>query len=166
MKLIQDIQLLLETKEMLNVNAKFEMSASDVLEEVADILYELEQKYKRNEVKSTSTASAPDTTKFKAVKEGMIRAEENVVTHSYGGISKWRYFLKIGGAVDPSVVNQIHKDFSKELAQLVEGNEVGIQSTVIYCSDKKVIVSKIEGSAWGGIGVKANAFESSWRPGK
>ncbi len=163
MKLLQELYYLTESK-MVNALALNEMSTQDVLEEIADIMSELEQKYKSNETSSQTVKSAPDTSKFVEVKSGIIKLEKNVSTHShYGGTTQWKVFLKIGGAVEPSIRKKIMSDFRNELSKLID-RPAGEESTVIYCDDAKVIVGTADGTSWGGVGAYKHRLESSWKP--
>ena len=165
MKLLQELHALaLNESAMVNANAKHDMSAADLIEEIHDIFVELEQKYKKHEVASTSIAAAPNSSMFRAAVGGMIKHEHNVTTHGhYGGATVWKEFLKLGGGVHSNVRSQIVKDFQHELSKLID-RPAGSESTVVYCSDAKVIIGQTSGTNWGGIGAYPHRFESKYRP--
>ena len=115
-----------------------------------------------------SVPGAPDSSKFRSVREGMIQVEYNVVTHgAYGTPTRHDIFLKVGSTVDFTVRRAITDDIVA-YAQKILGAAQPLRLRdkefgTIHCADKIIYLSITYGSAWGGIGFRAYPYsEYDW----
>ena len=126
---------------------------SDVLGEMDMIMQHLVAKYEEHGSNATtSVASAPDTTKFRATKSAMIEFAHNVHIHggAYGIPKTYKYFVKIGSMVPQDIQKKMFESFAEQVKRIYKGMEV---PGIIYCPDGSVTIGKEYGTNWGGFGI-------------
>jgi len=136
-----------------------ENSIAEVEEHVSHGMAEIVQKYKDKQVKGDSVPSAPDTTRFRATRSGMIQHETNVHIHGgmYGVNRTYMHFIKIGSLVDTRTCN----DINREVADLVDEMTVeeGFKVPgVVHCPDGIMCFYTEDGTNWGGVGFYARKY--------
>lgn len=140
--------------------------------DIATVFKNIASKYKDKQTKSTESRSAPDTGKFIAKHCGHIEYLPNVQTYrGHGGmfVDDHDHFIQVGSNVDHETRKNIYKDVHNTLKDHgyksvdYKGNETNdldnINKDWIKLKDKngnKHILSKVGGSAWGGIGLMHN----------
>lgn len=103
-----------------------EESSYKYIKQFENGLAQIEQKYSSHTTDSDFIPSAPDTSKFKAARGGMIELDHAV--HVHGGRYGFpRYFpvaLKVGGNVDLDVHRQIKSDVQQLWNSMTDEDEI------------------------------------------
>jgi len=109
----------------------------DYIEEGYD---EIVNKYKSHITDSDSVPSAPDTSKFRATRGGMLETAHNVNVHGgqYGADKFFPIAVKVGGRID----RDVHEDIKDEVEDQWEGILEGARDHEPHVVDGKVIKTK------------------------
>jgi len=130
------------------VEGQFDIFQGSNATACAKELVKIVNKYKKDEVKSTSVGAAPNSTRFRAAVGGMVELMVNEAV--YDGFSGKTLLLgiKVGGGVDRSTRDKIFQEAYEALMPLEQFNSSngGIS---IYTSD---------GTNWGAIGLASSKF--------
>ena len=132
-------------------------TAAEISEFAKDVMKDLEQEYKHEEAAEGSAPSAPDTTKFRAIKYGMIKYSPGEVVHgSYGSSTKYTHFFKMGTSVGSAIRKEILDVFIKQFEDEFDLKLKKDHWMAFNTSDgKRCIFTPDEGgSAWGGFGIR------------
>ena len=133
---------------------KSELTMAQVMGSFAEAVEDIVDKYKSKEVKDSTTASAPDTSKFIAHRSGKISHDKNVHIHGgYYGFSKtYEQFLKIGGGLPSELQTEMVKELFSFLSDDIDVEVKYAEHVSIECSDGSVHLSREFGTNWGGVG--------------
>lgn len=145
----------LKIQELLSEgNERIAVPGKELVREIVDVLRDLAEEFRDAATGTMSVPSAPDTSKFRATRYGMIEFVKNVTIHgSYGISNTYQYFLKIGSAVDTRVRDEIFDEFKQSVESI--GITIRDDYTHIESSDGwRVSIAFTYGSAWGGIGLR------------
>lgn len=134
---------------------------NEILEEVYDFMNEQVAEYKQYAVAHTDTIPAgPDTTKFRAMRSGMIQQERNLrVSGGYYG-ADWLFIeaVKIGGLVDSGIRSKMEAEFRSWLNDLLCTD---ISKTGYKTSDNcEVRVGSTSGTNWSSYGIEIRDLET------
>lgn len=134
-------------------------SMADVVDDAADVMSEIVDDYKKHEGGQDSVPAAPDTSKFKAIKYGMIDhiAGLTVPGGYYGFTRRYEHFLKLGTTVDASVRKEMMTKFFNHLSDDIGATIKQGDWATIKCNDGVVYIGTVSGTAWGGVGVYREA---------
>ncbi len=153
-----------------NSSIKESLDESNESLDIASVFKNIASKYKNKQTKSTESRSAPDTGKFIATHYGHIEYLPNVQTYRGHGdmfVDNHKHFIQVGSNVDHETRKNIYKDVHNTLKDHgyksvdYKGNETddldNVDKDWIKLKDEngnKHILSKVSGSAWGGIGLR------------
>lgn len=130
---------------------KVDYSANEVHAFAREIMQELAEEFAEHQAQSSSVPSAPDTSKFRAQKSGMIEYVGSIEIPGQYHTAKYHDFMKIGSNVFPEIKRKLHAEFADELA-----SSLGLPSLPknFETNDGYIaIFSTVEGSNWGGFGI-------------
>ena len=94
-------------------------SANIVLNQVTIILEEIVGRYSNMQTGDSSSASAPDTSKFTASHSGKLKLVTNATSYGYGGTqTNLLVAIQIGSAMGRDTVNEIQEEAKSEFLDL------------------------------------------------
>ena len=138
-------------------------TCADVIQEIQDNMKALVSKYKSHEAKTDSIAAAPDTTKFRATRSGMIDFERNVHIHGgqYGVPKTHAYFIKIGGNVDSKISKKIGEELAQDIDDFNDASDSVFKIPgTLACADGYVMLQEEHGTNWGGFGLSTRKYST------
>jgi hypothetical protein len=139
-----------------------ELTASQFHAAISRIMKGLVNEYQSEVQASTSTPSAPDTSKFRATVGGMIEYATRLAVHGgyYGGSKQYIDFIKIGAGIPRQVTKDLMRDFA---AHMEEQFDITVTPGVsIATEDGYVFSFQVEegGTNWGGFGFTARKVDA------
>lgn len=128
------------------------VNANTILRGIHRAMRTLESDYKSREVEPRSSPAAPDTTKFRAERGGMVEFVTDFTQHgSYGYTTRYNAMIKIGGLIYIDIADDITSSLEEELGELAG---VGGPTKRVATSDGYIVrVSSFYGTNYGGVGV-------------
>lgn len=128
------------------------VNTNDVFQALIEVMSDIAEDFSQYTVPDSSVPSAPDSSKFRATRGGMISFEKNVHVHGgyYGQPRTYRLFIKIGGAVDPKVCAEIKSELDDAMRWIVG---VPFGPTVYFEDGHVMYTGEVNGTNWGGYGV-------------
>lgn len=128
---------------------------SELVSTAADAMDDLVDEYKKHEGGQDSVPSAPDTSKFRAIKYGMIDHAKGVTVHGgyYGFTRHYEHLLKLGTTVKSDIRQEILTKFFSHLSDDTGIDIAKGDFVTIKCSDGNVYIGIVDGTAWGGVGI-------------
>lgn len=127
---------------------------AELMSTIADLIDEIIEHYKEHEGKQSSVPAAPDTSKFRAIKYGMIEHAKNLTVHGgyYGFTRHYEHFMKIGTTVDGDIRKEMMSKFFSNLSDDLGVDVKQSDWATIKCSDGNVYIGTVHGTAWVGVG--------------
>ena len=144
--------------------------AGKILSEVAKASKSMVEEYEEMQTEDSSVPSAPDTSKFRALKSGKISYMSNETIHGghYGVNRHMSSGIKVGGGVDSSVhkdaKDTIWKIFSKHQKKISGDSDHHIRirfGETKYGPHYSLVFIATRGTAWSAYGVELYEHDGS-----
>ena len=147
------MNLLQELNEMKEPTTEDLPDSDDVMDEIENMLRGVAARASKYQTKDSSSAAAPDSSRFRASHSGKVELAMNVTSHGYGGATtRYNIALKIGTAIGRENVSKVKKDIQDEFDGLA--SDYGVEGKTIKTSDgKRITLRDSDGTNYKTVGV-------------